>query len=82
MHWPPQGLGGVLRDMYHVKKFRVAFCLETLEKFMAPDLHELTLETERVAALGTYDFLPCPPFVFARTKTRYDRPSVGDTGDD
>lgn len=76
-HWMPRGLGEALRDMHDIKKFRVAFCLETLGGFMAPSLRELTLETKRTTALGTYDFLPCPPVVFARTGAMHDHPSVG-----
>lgn len=37
--WQQRGLGKVLRDTYGVKK---ALCLETLEGFMVPNLHELT----------------------------------------
>jgi hypothetical protein len=66
----------MLHEMYDIKKFRVAFCLQALEKFMAQGLHELTLNTKRAAELGVYNFLPCPPLVFARTETRYDCPSV------
>lgn len=64
----------MLRDMYDVKTFRVTFCLETLEGFTSPNLHQLTLETKRAAELGAYNFLPCPPFVFARTETKYGHP--------
>jgi CRISPR/Cas system endoribonuclease Cas6 (RAMP superfamily) len=59
--------------MYEVKEFMVGFCLEALEKSRAPNLHHLTLETRAAAAAGTYDFLPCPPSVFSRTVTEYDR---------
>ena len=40
---------------------------------MEPGLRQLTLETKKAVALGRYDFLPCPPLVFSRTETRYDR---------
>lgn len=77
VRWPPRGLVQVLRDMHDIKEFRVAFCLETLEGFMAPNLRGLTLNTKRAAALGTYDFLSCSPFVFARAEARHDRLSIG-----
>jgi len=70
---PPRGLGQVLRGLYRIKSFRLAFCLETLEEFVEPALRQLTLETKAAVASGMYDFLPCPPLVFARTETRYDR---------
>lgn len=63
----------MLRDMYEIREFRVVFCLEALEELRAPNLHHLTLETEAAVAAGIYDFLPCPPIVFSRTVTRYDR---------
>ena len=82
VRWPPKGLDKVLRELYGVKRFQVAFCLETLEKFMAHNLHQLTLETKRAAAVGTYDFLPSPPLVFSRTATMYDRYPSGICHDD
>ena len=59
--------------MHEIKEFRVAFCLETLEKSRARDLQLLTLETRAAAAAGVYNFLPHPPLVFSRTVTEYDR---------
>ena len=76
MRWPPRGLDEVLREMHEIKGFRVAFCLETLEELGEQNLHQLTLETRASAAAGAYDFLPCPPLVFSRTVTRYDRLSL------
>jgi len=77
VRWPPRGLGEVLREMYEIKEFRVDFCLETLEELRAQNVHQLTLEARVSAAGGAYDFLPCPPLVFSRTVTRYDRLSLG-----
>jgi hypothetical protein len=68
VRWPPKGLDKALRDMYELKDFRVAFCLETTSG--EPNLHELTFEMERMIARGSYHFLPCPPLVFSRTETR------------
>ena len=68
----PERLVSVLREMYEIKKFRVAFCLELAERRM-PYAHRLTLEVEEGVAAGIYDFLPCPPSVFFRTMTRYSR---------
>lgn len=75
-----ESLARVLQEMYDIKGFRVAFCLEALETSRAPNLHYLALRTRAAAAAGTYDFLPCPPLVFSRTVTRYDRfkSSAGD----
>ena len=59
--------------MYKIKRFRVAFCLETLEELRAQSLHRLTVDTGAAAAGGAYGFLPSPPLVFSRTGTRYGR---------
>ena len=63
----------ILHEMYKVKEFRVAFCLETLEESRVANLHKLISETRAAVRAGTYDFLSCPPSVFSRTVTRYDR---------
>jgi hypothetical protein len=65
----PEYLAQVLREMYEIKEFEVAFCLETLEDLMVPNLHYL----RTAAAWGTLGFLPRPPLVFSRTVTWYDR---------
>ena len=70
---PSDSLTQVLHEIYEIKKFRLAFCLEALEELRAPSLHHLTLRTRAAAAAGTYDFLPCPPSVFSRMVTKYDR---------
>lgn len=59
--------------MYKIRGFKVAFCLETIEELRVENLHTLASETRAAVAVGTYDFLPCPPSVFSRTETRYDR---------
>jgi hypothetical protein len=71
--WSPQGLAQVLCEMYEIKEFKVAFCLETLEELRVQNLHHLTLEVKAAVAGGTFDFLPCSPLVFSRTVTCYDR---------
>lgn len=73
VRWPPRGLNEVLREMYKIKRFRVAFCLETQEELRAQGLHRLTMDTGAAAAGGAYEFLPSPPSVFSRRGTRYGR---------
>ena len=77
VRWPPRGLNEGLREMYKIKRFRVAFCLEALEELRVPNLHQLTLDTRAAAEGGAYDFLPSSPLVFFRTVTRYCRHSLG-----
>jgi len=72
-HCPSGDLACALREMHTIKGFRVAFCLEVLEELRVLGLHRLTLETRAATVAGTYDFLPCPPLVFSRAVTRYDR---------
>jgi len=69
----PPGLAKALHEMYKIRKFRVAFCLETIERFEAHNLRLLTSEIEVGALKGSLDFLPCPPSVFSRTLAKYDR---------
>lgn len=71
VRWPPRGLNEVLREMYKIKRFRVAFCLETQEELRAQGLHQLSVGTGATVAGGAYDFLPSPPLVFSRRGTRY-----------
>lgn len=80
VYHPLERLAWVLREMYEIKRFKVAFCLEALEESRAEKLHHLTLRTKEAAVAGTWDFLSCPPLVFSRTATRYDRfkTSIGD----
>ena len=69
----------ILHEMYKIKEFRVAFCLETPEESRIANLHKLTSETRTAVRAGTYDFLPCPPSVFSRTTPRRDHfgPLIG-----
>ena len=62
---PSESLASMVREFYEIKEFRVNFCLMTLGDPMVENLRRLTLETERAAAAGLYDFLPCPPLVFS-----------------
>jgi hypothetical protein len=66
VRWPSRDLNEVLREMYKIKRFRVAFRLETLGELGTPSLHQLTLDTRAAVARGAYDFLPSPPLVFSR----------------
>ena len=75
VRWLSRSLDKVLREMYEIKEFRVAFCLETLEELRVLNLHQLTWETKAAVARGVYDFLLPPPLVFSRTVTRYGRAS-------
>lgn len=59
--------------MYIIRQFRAAFCLETLEELRVEGLRALVSKTRAAVEGGTYDFLPCPPSVFSRTQTRYNR---------
>lgn len=68
---PSETLASIVREFCKVKKFKVAFCLETQGYSRAENLRMLTLETERAAAAGLYDFLPHPPSVFACTMRKY-----------
>lgn len=68
---PSESLASIVREFCKIKEFRVAFCLETLGDSRAENLRMLTLETERAAVAGLYNFLPCPPMVFACSMTRY-----------
>jgi len=46
----------ISREMYEIKEFKVASCLETLEVLRVPNLRRLTSETGKAVAAGTYDF--------------------------
>ena len=63
----------ILRELYGIREFTVAFCLEAYETFRVESQRKLTLETERAVAAGAYDFLPRPPLVFSRTFRGYVR---------
>ena len=73
IYHPPEVLASVIRDFYGIKEFRMAFCLEASERSRAEELHALRVDTEKAAAAGLYDFLPCPPLVFSRTVASYVR---------
>lgn len=65
-------LAAVLRELYGVKEFRVAFCLEIVEELRVKDQRTLTLEMRNAVRTGLYDFLPSPPLVFSRHIAEYD----------
>ena len=67
--WLPPAL---LREMYDIKGFRLAFCLEASEESRVQHFPQLVSKVEAEAARGTFDFLSCPPAVFSRTVTSYD----------
>lgn len=69
VRFPPQGVPGVLREMYEVRKFRLVFCLESLDSARESNLRGLKLATQREVAEGFFDFLPCPPLVLSRAVT-------------
>jgi len=70
--WPPTNLAEMLREMYKIRRFRVAFCLEA-EAIRASNLRPLRLATEADVMNGFYDFLPCPPVIFSRgLQSTYD----------
>jgi len=62
---------GLLRGMYEIKRFRLAFCLEAPEELRVRHFPELASRMEAEAVRGTFDFLPCPPSFFSRTVTGY-----------
>ena len=72
VHYPPRVVASILREMYEIKEFKVAFCLEAPEELRTSKSHCLALEIRDAVVAGAYDFLPCPPVVFSRTVTRYD----------
>ena len=67
--WGLAQLAQVVCEMYGIKKFRLAFCLEVLEEWRVQNLRLLTKETEDAVARGNFDFLPCPLSVFSRVVT-------------
>lgn len=70
---PSESLVSIVREFCKIKEFRVAYCLEMLgdSRAEAENLRMLTLETERAAVAGLYDFLPHPPLVFSCSMTKY-----------
>ena len=80
--WISEGLARILREMYDVREFKLAFCLEGLEGWRVLYTDRLASNTRAAVAAGTYDFLPCPPSVFSRTVMRYDRSSADGITDD
>jgi hypothetical protein len=61
------GLAEVLREIHGIRQFRLAFCLETTERFMSDGyLRALVRRTQADVMEGFYDFLPSPPVVFSR----------------
>ena len=70
---PSESLAGVVHELYEIKEFNVAFCLEALETSVRMEnQRKLTLETNEAVAAGVYDFLPYPPSVFSRPVSNYD----------
>lgn len=67
--WLPRVL---LREMYEIRGFRLAFCFEASEELRVRHFPQLVSKMEAEAVRGTFDFLPCPPSVFSRTVTGYD----------
>jgi hypothetical protein len=61
----------VLRDLYEVREFSVAFCLEASQMSRAEDLRKVKLEAEVAVEAGLYDFLPRPPLVFFQKVANY-----------
>ncbi|KAF9783246.1 hypothetical protein BJ322DRAFT_1069790 [Thelephora terrestris] len=61
----------VLRELYEVREFSVAFCLEALQMSRAEDLRKVKLEAEVAVEAGLYDFLPRPPLVFFQKVANY-----------
>jgi hypothetical protein len=53
--------------MYEIREFRVAFCLETTERFGVLNSQDLESAMQVEVAKSSYDFLPHPPLVFSRT---------------
>ena len=66
-------LARAIRELYGIKEFHVAFCLESLENSKADLQRKLAEETEGAVAAGLYDFLPRPPLVVSRTVAKYVR---------
>ena len=71
---PPPGLAGWLSEVYEVKVFRLAFCLEMAERTRDAYLRALRLVIQKEVNMGFYDFLPHPPAVFSRPLAKYDNP--------
>jgi len=70
LYHSPRGFASTLHEMYRIRQFKAAFCLETLGGSTVGDLHALVLKTRAAVVEGTYDFLPCPPSVFSRVRDR------------
>ena len=69
----PWRLAPVLRGLYGIKEFSLAFCLEAPETLRVEKQRTLKASTDRAVAAGLYDFLPCPPLVFSSTITYFRR---------
>ena len=70
--WPPLGLIETMQEMHKVKRFRLAFCLETAACFMFEYLQNLIHRTRADVEEDFYDFLLLPPVVFSRTLSKYE----------
>ena len=70
--WASLDLDKELREIYEIREFRLAFCLETMEQTRVVDLRALRLVTQSKVEKGFYDFLTQPPVIFSRTFPSYD----------
>ncbi|KAF9783228.1 hypothetical protein BJ322DRAFT_142498 [Thelephora terrestris] len=69
-----ENLAGKIRELYGIREFSVAFCLEVLGTSPgAEGQHKLALNTNEAVAAGLYDFLPRPPLVFSRMAPNHVR---------
>ena len=67
------GMAQALRQLYEIRRFCLAFCLETADQSGVGNLQALEIAIRNKVTQGSYDFLPRPPVVFACTLTKYDR---------
>ena len=69
-----ENLAGKIRELYGIREFSVAFCLEVLGTSPgAEGQRKLALNTNEAVAAGLYDFLPRPPLVFSRMAPNHVR---------
>jgi len=73
VRWLPAGLTGGLREMHKIREFRLSYCLETIERIMAPNQQALTRTTHAEVCKGYFDFLSRPLVVFSHTLVKYNR---------
>ena len=68
---PRQGVAEALSKMYRVRRFRLEFRLETMERLRVANLQALETMVRTEVANCSYDFLPCPPVVSFRALTTH-----------